>query len=194
MQNKKYFDFLSRSVLLALVSIHAGCATFGVVYEDVGHPPLSLVPTSARSTSIGWDPNLNASTDGRALVKRGVACSQDILKLVAWGDATQAAAAKQGGITEVVGLDFENTAILGFIYTKNCTVVYGSETPAPAPTSTAPATPEAPALTETATEAEAPAAAHELHDHESHDHQSQEVNSPAPVSPTTTPTPPAPGN
>jgi hypothetical protein len=115
--------------MLVLATLTSGCATAGVIYEDVGTPPFHILPQS-RS---GWDPNLNASTGGRELLKRGVACSQDILKLVAWGDGTQAAAAKQGGITEVVGLDFENTAILGIIYTKSCTVVYGTEGPVAAP-------------------------------------------------------------
>lgn len=118
---------LSPIAMLAVLS--SGCATFGLIYEDVGTPPFHVLP-QGRS---GWDENLNASTGGRELVKRGVACSQDILKLVAWGDGTQAAAARQGGITEVVGLDFENTAILGIVYTKNCTVVYGTAAPPTAP-------------------------------------------------------------
>lgn len=92
---------------------------------------MHVIPNS-EGAGIGWDPNLNASLGGRELLKKGVACSQDILKLVAWGDGTQAAAAKQGGITEVVGLDFDNTAILGFIWTKNCTVVYGRDVTEPA--------------------------------------------------------------
>ncbi len=112
--------------LLGSTFLASGCATAGLIYEDVGHPPIHVVG-GGDSAGIRWDPNLNASMGGRHLVKRGVACSQDILKLVAWGDATQAAAAKQGGITEVVGVDFDNTAVLGFFYTKNCTVVYGTE-------------------------------------------------------------------
>lgn len=126
---------------LALVSLTSACGTFGVIYEDVGHPPIAVVPRDG-SAPMGWDPNLNASMGGRELLERGVACSQDILKLVAWGDATQAAAAKQGGITQVVGLDFENTAILGFIYSKSCTVVYGNAEPvAETPSAMAPQVP-----------------------------------------------------
>jgi hypothetical protein len=125
---------------LTLASLVSGCATFGLVYEDVGHPPLEVIPRG-ESASASWDPNLNASDGGRELVKKGVACSQDILKLVAWGDGTQAAAAKQGEITEVVGLDFDNTAVLGFVYTRNCTVVYGR---GPSPEAAAPPPPPAP--------------------------------------------------
>ncbi len=117
------------TTLLGFTLMASGCVTAGLIYEDVGHPPIHISGVGD-SAGIGWDPNLNASMGGRQLVKRGVACSQDILKLVAWGDATQAAAAKQGGITEVVGVDFDNSAVLGFFYTKNCTVVYGTgETP-----------------------------------------------------------------
>lgn len=140
---------------LALAGALPGCMTFGLLYEDVGHPPMDLeVSVSAKAVSMmrAWDPNLNASMGGRALVKRGVACSQDVLKLVAWGDATQAAAAKEGGITEVVGMDVDNTAILGFVYTQNCTVVYGrGEEQAP------PASPAAPSPTAAPEPAPAPA-------------------------------------
>lgn len=112
-------------VLAALTSLLAsGCTTFGLIYEDVGHPPIQISSGDSGPT-VNWDANLNASIDGRELGKRGVACSTDVLKLVAWGDATQAAAARNGGISEIVGVDFENSAILGFFYTKNCTIVYG---------------------------------------------------------------------
>lgn len=131
MRINEKFEFLHVAVLLALGAITSGCATAGVLYEDVGHPPINVIPR-AEGAGIGWDPNLNASMGGRELLQRGVACSQDILKLVAWGDATQAAAAKQGGVTQVVGVDFENTAILGFFYTKSCTVVYGNSAPSAA--------------------------------------------------------------
>lgn len=125
MKTRKALKALSPLVALAALS---GCATAGIIYEDVGHPPLHVFP-NGEGAGVGWDRNLNGSFGGRELVKKGVACSQDILKLVAWGDATQAAAAKQGGITEVVGLDFDNTAILGFIWTQSCTVVYGHAAP-----------------------------------------------------------------
>ena len=126
----------TRGFLLALVfplsMVASGCGTAGLIYEDVGHPPIE-VGGSSRSFGLAWDPNLNAALGGRKLTQRGVACSQDILKLVAWGDGTQAAAARQGGIIEVVGVDFENTAILGLLYTKSCTVVYGTSAPSAPP-------------------------------------------------------------
>lgn len=108
-------------LLAALTAaLSAGCATAGLIYEDVGHPPIEVVPEGLR-----FDRNLNASDGGRALVKEGSACSYDILKLVAWGDGTQAAAAKAGGITEVVGVDLDHTAVLGLVFTRVCTKVYG---------------------------------------------------------------------
>jgi hypothetical protein len=115
--------------VLGSSTLASGCVA-GLLYEDVGHPPVQI---TGHPDSVGaaYDPNLNASMGGRQLVKKGVACAQDVLKLVAWGDATQAAAAKQGGITEVVGVDFDTTAVLAFFYTKSCTVVYGTAGPPP---------------------------------------------------------------
>jgi hypothetical protein len=136
--NKPFARTNLMTALFVLPTLASGCATAGLIYEDVGHPPIH-VGGGSDSRGLAWDGNLNASIGGRELAKRGVACSQDILKLVAWGDGTQAAAARQGGITEIVGLDFENTAILGFFYTKSCTVVYGNSAPSTPPVSAAPA-------------------------------------------------------
>ena len=47
------------------------------------------------------------------------------MKLVAWGDGSQAAAAKAGDFTKIHGVDFETTAILAILYSHNCTIVYG---------------------------------------------------------------------
>ncbi|MHC4837735.1 MAG: TRL domain-containing protein [Planctomycetota bacterium] len=113
---------IAHMVLLTALAgtLSTGCATAGLIYEDVGHPPIEVVPEGLR-----FDRNLNASDGGRALVKEGSACSYDILKLVAWGDGTQAAAAKAGGITQVVGVDLDHTAVLGIVFTRVCTKVYG---------------------------------------------------------------------
>lgn len=111
--------------LIALALGVTGCATAGLIYEDVGHPPIQ-VAQGAESVALSYDSNLNASSGGRSWTKSGMACSRDVLKLVAWGDGTQAAAARQGGITQVLGVDFDNSAILGFAYTENCTIVYGN--------------------------------------------------------------------
>lgn len=48
-----------------------------------------------------------------------------ILALVAWGDAGTKAAAEEGGIRTITHADQEIFAILGFVYTRITTIVYG---------------------------------------------------------------------
>ncbi len=105
-------NFIKLLTLLATACILSACTPAGLIYEDVGHPPILLGPAGPNGGTMGFDPNLNASDGPRSWSKVGTACSYDVLKLVAWGDATQAAAAKQAGINEVVGLDVETEAVL----------------------------------------------------------------------------------
>jgi hypothetical protein len=48
-----------------------------------------------------------------------------VLGLVAWGDASTQAAAVNGGITTLNHADSEWLSILGFVYGRQTTVVYG---------------------------------------------------------------------
>jgi hypothetical protein len=57
--------------------------------------------------------------------KQGKASSFSVLGLVAWGDASTAAAAKNGGITTVNHMDSEFTNIFFGVYTESTTIVYG---------------------------------------------------------------------
>lgn len=57
--------------------------------------------------------------------KTGTSSAQSILGLVAWGDASSATAARNGGINTLNHMDFEEFVILGFIYQKHTTIVYG---------------------------------------------------------------------
>lgn len=107
------------AIVLANCSYNAG-----LLYEDVVQPRIQA-EFGTNSTVLNWDSNLNSSINARTVTKSGKACSKDILKLVAWGDGSQAAAAKNGGISKISALDFEVTAILGFLYTESCTVVIG---------------------------------------------------------------------
>ena len=62
---------------------------------------------------------------GKAL-KHGEACSQGILGLIAWGDASIGAAARDGGITTVHTTDISSTTILyGWLYNHYCVEVMG---------------------------------------------------------------------
>ena len=57
--------------------------------------------------------------------KRGEACAYSILFAGAVGDASIETAKKNGKITKVQAVEFNNFAILGVIYHSHCTVVMG---------------------------------------------------------------------
>lgn len=57
--------------------------------------------------------------------KTGKATLYSVLGLVAWGDASTAAAAKQGGLTTINHMDREFLNVIFGIYTETTTIVYG---------------------------------------------------------------------
>ncbi len=69
-----------------------------------------------------FDTDLNKTVLGQ---KKGEASNQSVLWLVAWGDASTAAAAKQGGLTTVNHMDREVLFVMYGLYTKTTTIVYG---------------------------------------------------------------------
>lgn len=84
----------------------------------VGGPDLagSLYGSVTRSESV---PGVVGS-------KAGQSCQKAYLALVANGDASIEAAAKNAGITKVSSVSFERTNVLGSIYQANCTRVTGN--------------------------------------------------------------------
>jgi len=68
------------------------------------------------------DRNLDKTVLGQ---RTGKASMYSVLGLVAWGDASSAAAAKQGGITTLNHMDREFLNIVFGIYTETTTIVYG---------------------------------------------------------------------
>lgn len=62
--------------------------------------------------------NANAKLNGRS-------CAQSVLWLVAWGDASVEAAKNAGSIKKVAAVEYEQTAVLGFVYHRFCTIVVG---------------------------------------------------------------------
>jgi hypothetical protein len=69
-----------------------------------------------------YDTNLDKTVLGQ---KTGKAAMHSVLGLVAWGDASTAAAAKQGGLATVNHMDREFLNIVFGIYTETTTIVYG---------------------------------------------------------------------
>jgi len=69
-----------------------------------------------------YDTNLDKTVLGQ---KTGKSVMYSLLWLVAWGDASTAAAAKQGGISTLNHMDREFLNIVFGIYTETTTIVYG---------------------------------------------------------------------
>ena len=69
-----------------------------------------------------YDINLDRTVLGP---KQGKASTESVLWLVAWGDGSTAAAAKQGGITTISHMDREVLFVLWGLYSKTTTIVYG---------------------------------------------------------------------
>ena len=72
-------------------------------------------------TEVTWD----GSASGPLGNKEGKACAQSILGLVAQGDASVKAAAKDGGITSITSVDHYTKNLLGVIG-DYCTIVRGN--------------------------------------------------------------------
>lgn len=69
-----------------------------------------------------FDTNLDKTVLGQ---KQGRASMRSVLWLVAWGDASTHAAAKQGGITTINHMDGDVLIVLFGFYTRTTTIVYG---------------------------------------------------------------------
>jgi len=69
-----------------------------------------------------YDTNLDKTVLGQ---KIGKASMHSVLWLVAWGDASTAAAAKQGNLAVVNHMDHELLSVVFGIYTESTTIVYG---------------------------------------------------------------------
>ena len=95
----------------ALAVATSACAPVGLLYTGVSAPP----DTQA----------LNNTGGERAVTKTGESCAHGVLGLVAWGDASQGAAAADGDISTVYAADEQRFSILTLVYRRYCTVVSG---------------------------------------------------------------------
>jgi hypothetical protein len=89
-------------VVLAFMVVLNGC-----LYADVVVP----LDIDADKTVVGS--------------KVGTSTCQSVLWLVAWGDASAEAAAKNGNISVINHMDREVFSILFGLYSKSTTIVYG---------------------------------------------------------------------
>ena len=99
----------------ALVLGGAGCAGFTAPVI----PPTALVVTSIKAP---LDPDLNNTTLG---TKSGTGKTMSILGLVALGDCSIEAAAKDGDIKTITHADYEYFSVLFGVYSKFVVKVYG---------------------------------------------------------------------
>lgn len=97
-----------KKVKLFAVTIIATFLVTGCVYTHV------LTP---------YDTNLDKTVLGE---KTGKAAMHSVLWLVAWGDASTAAAAKEGGLGVVNHMDREFLNVFFGVYTETTTIVYGN--------------------------------------------------------------------
>lgn len=96
-----------KTTVLLIISAVVLCMLGGCIYAHVQTP---------------YDTNLDKTVLGQ---KQGKASMQSVLWLVAWGDASTAAAAKEGEMTTVNHMDREVLSVLFGLYTKTTTIVYG---------------------------------------------------------------------
>lgn len=96
----------ARGVIVAIAMI-ALLPLGGCLYANVKAP----LDTNLESTNLGN--------------KVGKSEARSILGLVAWGDAGTQAAAKNGEIETIRHADQEHFSVLGFVYARYRTVVYG---------------------------------------------------------------------
>jgi hypothetical protein len=89
-----------------------GCATYpyGVLYDATTTPHAMM--------------RVNGDGANKGGTKSGESCASGILSLVAWGDASVAAAKAAGGIKEVHSVEYHDTNYV-FVYHVGCTVAHG---------------------------------------------------------------------
>ena len=93
---------------MASLFLLGSCASGGI-------GPTGMIFTSTKIGIHGSSPNG---------AKKGQACAQSFLGLVALGDASVGAAAAEGGISAVQSIDVEVFSLL--VYAQACTVVRGN--------------------------------------------------------------------
>ena len=89
-----------------------------------GFPVAPVVPPQGflfNSTEAPLDVDMNKTQLGE---KQGNSSTYCVLSLVAWGDASTQAAAKDGGLTQINHLDYKMLNVLG-LFSQFTTTAYG---------------------------------------------------------------------
>jgi hypothetical protein len=93
-----------------------------LAFSTTGCMGVATPAAGALYTGVKWDGGVRGTTGP----KRGEACASAFLGLIATGDASVAAAARNGNISDISGTDHESTVILFGLYGRYCTIAYGS--------------------------------------------------------------------
>lgn len=104
---------LSVAASIGAVALLSGCLTAPVM------PPPGMIYNEYQAPLDYTQENSSVGT------KSGSAETMSILGCVALGDASIKTAAKNGGITQVTGADYEYFNVLG-VYQKYTTIVHGN--------------------------------------------------------------------
>ncbi len=103
------------ALLAAVALASSGCAAF------YSAPVVPAVAGLYMNTKAPLDTHFDPTQLGN---KTGKASVRTVLWLVAWGDASAAAAAQDGGIKTIRHADYEFVSVLG-VYQSFTTVVHG---------------------------------------------------------------------
>ena len=104
---------MNRTMLALLPALLlSGCATSSIT----SHTGPGFIYTDHYESE-----SVTANQIGR---KRGQACTENVMGLVTWGDASNVAAMKNGGVTVVSSVDHYYHSVLS-LYGKMCTIVTG---------------------------------------------------------------------
>lgn len=107
---------------LILISILAfsGCAMVTPL------PPMGILYTGITAPDAANTFAMRTGETGQVgTLKKGVSSATGVLGLIASGDASIKAAMENGGITKVHHVDYEKDIVLGGVYQKLTTIVYG---------------------------------------------------------------------
>lgn len=105
--------------MLAFVILAVCAMALNACYVTPVKPPIGMAFSDV-TAPLDHDYNKTAVS-----AKKGVAMSESILGLVAWGDASTQAAAKAGQIQTIDSADYHFYNVLG-VYQKFETIVYGN--------------------------------------------------------------------
>lgn len=109
-------------LLLSLFVLTSGCATFIGGGGGAGGVPSGAILTDVQGPRATQTFEMAVQAGE---LKKGTSSAQGYLGLVAQGDASIQAAAEDAGIANIHHVDFKTRSILGPVYVKHTTVVYG---------------------------------------------------------------------